>query len=158
MQNLNKEQALQRMDAIEKEQRELRRIIEEADKPKPITERVFDIPSAIAELGEEDEDVIEYRKLLDHNFSRRLVLEKEITMFAKALNEGVIMDWLNTEQRKYYLWMDFSVKPTSSDFVNDVDYCCYSSYSVSSRHTYKNEALAQHAKKCITNKYYEYYK
>lgn len=158
MKNPTAEQALKELDAIELRQKELRRIIEEANKPKPITERVFDIPSAIAELGEKDDDVIEYRKLQDHGFSQKLILEKEITLFAKALNEGTVMDWTNTDQRKYYLWLDFSVKPTNSGFVNYVDYYCNISYSVSSRHTYKSEELARHAKKCIPNKYYEYYK
>lgn len=157
-----KEQALEKLNELnadfEKKSKELQAIIENADKPRSIIERVFDIPSAIAELGESDEDVKEYRKLQDYGFSPKLLLEKEITMFAKAINEGIEISWLNLEQRKYYLCLDFSVKPTNSDVVWHVLYGCYCSHSVSSRHVYKNESLANHAKKCIVNKYYEYYK
>lgn len=154
----SKQEAIDRLNSIEKETKELRKIIEDADKPKPITERVFNIQSAIKELGENDEDVIEYRKLLNHGFSNRLILEKEITLFAKALNEGEVMDWTKINQRKYYLWMDFSLSPTSSGFVYSVGCSCHVSDSVSSRHTYKTEELANHTKKCIQDKYYNYYK
>ncbi len=157
MQNLNKEQALQRMDAIEKEQKELRKIIEEADKPKDITQIVTDVNSAIAYLSEQDEDVIEYRKMQGACLSNRNLAGQRITVFAKAINEKKEADWDNENEYKYIIWFDLR-KKKGSGFVDCVYLYHYCSNSFSARHTYRSSKLADHASKCIEQEYYDYIK
>ncbi len=106
MKQTSKEDALKRLTTIENEQKELRRIIEDADKPKSITERVIDIPSAILELGEGHEDVIIYRQMQGCKMPRKILSGQEIAIFCKALNEGVKMDLSNPNQTKWLIWFD----------------------------------------------------
>jgi len=152
----SKQEALNRLDSIEKEAQELRKIIEDADKPKPIKERVFDISSAIAELGEKDEDVKEYRKMQQADLSRKVLSGQEITLFCKALNGGKKMDLTNEDIQKWYVWFDCR-KKVGSGFVYDlVYYHCFYSDSIPSRHLYDTQELAEHGSKCMEKTYYEY--
>lgn len=151
----SKQEALNRLDSIEKEAKELRQIIEDANKPKPIKERVYDIPSAIAELGEGDEAVKEYRKMQRAGLSSKNLRGQEIEIFCKAVNEKTIMDWENESQEKWYIWMDYRKK--GSGFVRGFYYYCYYCGSISARHCYKSKDLAVHGSKCIENILREYY-
>jgi len=155
--SLDKNQAIERLNAIEKEQKELRRIIENADKPKTIFERVFDIPSAIIELGEAHPEVKEYRLLQTAGASVKTLQGQQISIFCAAMNEGVKMSWKNTNQDKHYIWFDFRHTPDHSDFVCCVRCYCFCSLSVSSRHTYSSNEKALHGAKCIKQICYEYY-
>lgn len=119
---LDKDKALQELDAIEKRQKELRIIIENANKPKTIFDRVTDIPSAIAELGDNDPDVKEYKLLQTAGASTKTLQGLQIALFCKALNEGEKMSWKNTNQQKWHVWFDYQYTPENSDFVNSVRY------------------------------------
>lgn len=154
--NLDKQTALNRLSEIEKETKGLRAIIESADKPKTIFERVTDISSAIIELGEGDSEVKEYRLLQRAGASLKTLQGQEIALFCKAMNEGIKMSWKNTTQKKYYIWFDFE-RSVYSSFVIDFHYYCYSCRSISARHTYESEQKAKHGAKCIEQLLYDYY-
>lgn len=154
--NLDKRAALQKLTALEKETKELRAIIEAPVKSKTIYERVFDVPSAISELGDSDPLVIEYWLLKRVGASLKTLAGHEISMFCKAMNKGIVMSWKNSNQQKHYIWFDFKEDLESSGSVYCVGYSCVISDSVSSRHTYSSEQKARHGSKCIKKVYYDY--
>ena len=69
--------------------------------PKSITERIKTIEDAINELGEDDEEVAELRKLLIANITSHILYRQQAVVIAKALNEGWIADYTNIDQPKY---------------------------------------------------------
>lgn len=69
--------------------------------PKNIIERVKSIDDAINELGEDDEEVAELRKLLIANITSHILYRQQAVVIAKALNEGWIADYTNIDQSKY---------------------------------------------------------
>ena len=69
--------------------------------PKSITERIKTIEDAINELGEDDEEVAELRKLLIANITSHILYRQQAVVIAKALNEGWIADYTNIDQSKY---------------------------------------------------------
>lgn len=90
MKNINKQEALDRLDAIEKEQKELRKIIEAADKPLSILDATSPdqaVQIAIDYLGESDEEVQEYRKMIKGGILTHYLAEQRIVMCVKTLNE-----------------------------------------------------------------------
>ena len=94
MNNLNKKDALIRLDAIEKEQKELRQIIE-AEEPTSIMDATTPeqaVQIARAYLGESDEEVQEYQKMLDAKIAPHYLAEQRIVMCVKTLNEKKPME------------------------------------------------------------------
>ncbi|HSE99777.1 MAG TPA: hypothetical protein VLA48_02685 [Nitrososphaeraceae archaeon] len=72
---------------------------------KDITERIKTIEDACKYLGEIDDDVRHLRLLQNiPNINRRNLAGQELTVIAKALNEGTILDWDNHDQYKYIPW------------------------------------------------------
>ena len=69
--------------------------------PKSITERIKTIEDAINELGEDDEEVAELRKLLIANITSHILYRQQAVVIAKALNEGWIADYTNIDQTEY---------------------------------------------------------
>lgn len=154
---MNKTEALEKIKSLEKETAALRKIVEEADKPKDITDMVTDVESAILYLGEQDEDVIEYRKMQKACLANRLLAGQRITIFARAINQKKEANWNDTNEAKWIIWFDLRNKK-GSGFVD-----CFLSYgnfsdSFSARHTYRDRRLAEHASKCIEQDYYDYIK
>lgn len=69
--------------------------------PKSIIERIETLQDAINELGEDDEEVAELRKLLIANITSHILYRQQAVVIAKALNEGWIADYTNSDQTKY---------------------------------------------------------
>ena len=69
--------------------------------PKNIIERIKSIDDAINELGEDDEEVAELRKLENSEITSHVLYHQQAVVIAKALNEGWIADYTNIDQTKY---------------------------------------------------------
>lgn len=150
-QKMEKQKALDRLSAIENEAKELRKIIENADKPKNIMERVKTFSEACEVLG------INPNQITNNTFdSKDEIAYKKLKIITKALNEGWEPDWKNQNQYKYFPWFDMNKKPGSG--FDRSSYCIFwsRSSSVSSRLGFKTNELALYAAKQFEQEYYDY--
>ena len=108
---MNKEDALRKLDSLEKEAKELRVIINQADKPKPVIERIKSFEDAMNELGTNDEEVRLYNTMKAVGMPKHVVAEQRIVVFCKAMNEGKKHDWNNSSEYKYAPYFDMRKKP-----------------------------------------------
>lgn len=143
---MDKKEALTRLNSLEHEAKELRKIIEKADEPKPVTERVKTFTDACKELGINPCQIT--NNTLD---SKDEVAFKKLKIIAKALNEGWTPNRMDTNQYKHYPYFDYS----SSSLVY---YCYYfrTNDEVPLALTFKNKELAIYAGKQFINEYNEY--
>lgn len=159
MKTETKDKALKELEELksdfEKRSSELKRIIEDSDK-KTIFQRVTDIPSAIAEIGESHKLVKEYRTLQKSDCSIKSLRRQQIAIFAEAMNEGVKMTWKNENQTKYFPWFDGRKAVNKGFFISDCSYWNYLSSGVPADHAYETKEKALHAGKCIEQTYYDY--
>jgi len=112
------------------------------EKPRDVIDRIKCVEDALRELGDNDEDVIVYKKLselFDHyshivNYHRAIVL-------VKAMNEGWVPDWDNSNEIKYSIFFDMR---GSSGFRFVVCASWYSYSSVGSRLCLKEKRLGEY--------------
>lgn len=106
---------------------------------KDVRDRIKTVDDAVLELGEQDEEVIEYRKLIKACVSDKLLNYQLAIIVVKALNEGWTPNWQDKNEEKYYLWwrMDKFV-------LNGWYYYCSCSI-VGARLSLKSSELAKHA-------------
>lgn len=71
---------------------------------KDIKERVKTLDDAIALLGDNDEDVVDYKAMLSSSMQSHIKANQELVIITKALNEGWIPDWDNGEWDKWFNW------------------------------------------------------
>lgn len=71
---------------------------------KEVMDRIKTPDDALRELGECDEDVKEYRKLQSVNIAPHILNNQLAIIIVKALNEGWVGDWNNSNEYKYYPW------------------------------------------------------
>lgn len=110
--------------------------------PKSITERIKTIEDAINELGEEDEEVAELRKLLIANITSHILYRQQAVVIAKVLNEGWIADYTNIDQTKYE--PRFYYDSSAGGFVYfDYDYW-FTGTNVGSRLCFKSKELVEY--------------
>lgn len=131
-----KQEALIRLDAIEKESKELRKIIENAGKSKNIMERVIDLATAIIEIGNKDEEVLEYNKLVNAGIADHILAGQELVIISKALNEG------KTPTTFYYPYFNLTKKPGSGFFFDGYGSWRVGGSVASARLTLLNKELA----------------
>lgn len=75
--------------------------------PKSIFERINTIDDVFRELGDSDQDVMDYKKLMTlFDSSHHLVNYQLVVLIAKAMNEGWVPDWRNPNEYKYYPWFE----------------------------------------------------
>lgn len=92
---------------------------------KDVTERIKTPEDAISELGENDIDVIDYRKLIKAGVSEHLINYQLAIVLVKAINEGWEPNWDDPNEKKWQLWF----KMSSSGFrYYDFDYWITTSY------------------------------
>lgn len=103
---MKKDQALDRLKAIEKETKELRKIIEKCDEPKNIIDRIKTISDAVNILGESDCEVIELQKFGNAGISKHIYSYQQLVIICKALNEGWNPNWNDSNEYKYYPYFD----------------------------------------------------
>lgn len=150
---IDKEQAMQRLSAIEKETAELKKIIEAPDKKSScVMERVTSVETAIEELPENDEDVLTYHKLKGTQIDGHNLNYQELVIICKALNGGKFPP----PNDRYVPWFDFSKKPGSGFFSGDGHYSYWGNV-VSVRLSLLNSKLAIYCGKQFEQKWYNYH-
>lgn len=116
---------------------------------KDVTERIKTIDDVFEELGECDLDVQEYRKLERANVADYILNNQLAVLITKALNEGWVPDWDNSNEYKYFPWF----KMSSSGFRSH-DCVYWPAFSVvGSRLCFKNRELAKYAGEQFTDVY-----
>ena len=110
--------------------------------PKNIIERVKSIDDAINELGETDVEVAELRKLENANITSHILYKQQAVVIAKALNEGWIADYTNSDQTKYEV--RFYYDSSAGGFVYFVLDDWYSGTRVGSRLCFHSSELAKY--------------
>lgn len=144
---MEKQEALKRLDAIEKEQKELRTIIENADKPKDIKDRVKSLKDACIETGRNYSKFIESIEYLSIDTQAY----EKLKVWIDALNEGE-----RITRTGYSPYFDLSKKPGSGFFSSCFNYCYVSRSYVSSRLKLKNSDLAIYCGKQAEQTWYDY--
>ena len=133
MKNLNKKEAIERLTAIKEETKQLRKIIEQADAPKNIMERVKTFEDACDVLGVE--------VVFDESDSKFIMAAKKLEIIYKALNEGWEPNWSNSNEYKYYPW--FKMSPFGFDGAGYVFWLAHS--NAGSRLCGKTDTIAEYA-------------
>lgn len=146
---MEKQEALNRLKSIEQETEKLRKIIEDADKPKNIMDRIKTYEDACNVLG------LGCHKVWSDYDSVDEIAYKKLKVIIKVLNEGWIPDWKNSNEYKYYPWFEMTKKPGSGFLSSDSD-GWRSLSSVSSRLAFKSRELALYAGKQFEKIYYDY--
>jgi hypothetical protein len=126
-------------------------VIKLKPKPKNVIERIKTISDVINELGENDEDVIIYRKLSTlFNGTSHVVNNQLAIIITKALNEKWVPNWNDSNQSKWFAY--FQMGGSSGFRFND--YGNWPSHSnVGSRLCLKSSELAEYAAKQFTEVY-----
>lgn len=118
-----------------------------------ITDRVKTFEDALAIVGASDNQKI----LLDYNgVDKDMLAAKaflQLTIIAKALNEGWTPDWTNTSEYKYIAW--FIHKAGSGLSFRDYDYSA-SGTDIGSRLCFKTSELATYAGQQFENIYRDF--
>jgi hypothetical protein len=110
-----------------------------------ITDRIKTIGDVINILGENDDDVIDYRKAIKYNFRLYTIANIALTMISKVLNEGWEADWTDGNQKKWYPY--FKEDASTSRFVfSDSAYAdWFARTGGGSRLCFREESLAAFA-------------
>lgn len=129
---MNKKEALNKLDALEKEASELREII---NREETLMERVKTYSDVCKELN------IEELKLKDFNFlpknqQKKALAFSKIQNIVELFNEGWEPDWADSVQKKYYPYFDCQ----GSFRFGDFHYLYYSFRGEAG--FYKNKELA----------------
>ncbi len=117
-----------------------------------IQDRVFDYPSACAEIGLDPLEVDDFDFLpeIDRN---KAYVRHQLTIQTRALNEGWEPDFKKNDYKYYnYFYWDTS-KNGFSSLVSDHSF----SASVGSDLMFKNNALAEYARKAFEKQYIAYH-
>lgn len=157
--NMKKEEAQQRLNSIENEVKELRKIIEAPESKGIITDRIKTIEDAYKELGIKTYgDAYKALRMPEGKRFSDIPIDGcdddglNLMLFCRALNEGWWPDWKNTDEYKWYPYFDLSC---SSGF--GFSSSCYAYWlactTCGSRLCFKSKALAEYAGKTITPTY-----
>lgn len=114
-----------------------------------ITDRIKSYEDACAELGIEPMDE---STMLKVGFRQDEIDRRKLETIAFALNEGVVMDWNDANQRKYYPWFNFN---TSSGFAfrDTNSYYSLAHAGYASHLCFKSDELARYAGKQFLDLY-----
>ncbi|WP_438423093.1 hypothetical protein [Aquimarina macrocephali] len=147
---IKKEAALKaHQDASNKGKQLLENLLGKKTFLKEVTERIKTMDDVLQELGEQDQDVIDYRILQKPGVSDHIIGNQEAILIAKALNEGYTPDWDKSDEYKYYPWF----KMSSSGFRSHA-YARWTTHSdVGSRLCFKSSKLAKYAGEQFTEVY-----
>ncbi len=112
-------------------------------------EQLKTVEDCINKLSEKDEEVIQLRKLESVKGLSEHILNNQIAIvIVKALNDGWVANWDNSDEYKYYPWF-YLGKNFRHYFCNDWVTCSFTS----SRLCLKNEKLAIYAGNQFTEIY-----
>ena len=123
--------------------------------PQNVMERIKTIDDVLSALGEFDQDVKAYRKLLEvFGASSHITNNQLAVCITKALNEGWTPNWDNSSEYKYAPW--FYMQSGSSGF-RYLGYAYWRSYAfVGSRLCLKSSDLAKYAGTQFTEIYKQF--
>ena len=111
---------------------------------KDIKERVKTLDDAIEILGEDDKDVIDYRRMQSMGLQPHILGNQELIIITKALNEGWKADWHNGIWDKWFNYFNMS-SSSSGRFSFDDSVVRDSVSDCGSRLCFKSKELAQYA-------------
>lgn len=158
MENLTKEEALKKLDTLkksfEKETTELRKIIEDSDKPKTVltaTTAEEALKAAIDYLGESDEEVRIYRDMEKAGIVSHYLSEQRCVIVCKALNEKKPLN-----STTYTPWFDKTKKPGAGFCVSTDTWDLGRVVDVSFRLHLNQRDHAIHVGKIMEKDYYSY--
>lgn len=118
-----------------------------------ITDRVKSFEDALAIVGA----VPNVQILLDYNGQDRDMISAQafakLNIIARALNEGWTPDWSNSNEYKYYPWMEYSVGSGFSFYAYDFD---HTNAHIGSRLCFKSRELAEYAGKQFKDIYNDF--
>lgn len=124
-------------------------------KAASIMERIKTYEDACDELGVEPIEYIQvYRGGLTERDIKAQLAFAQIIIIARALNEGWEPDWANSNQYKYYPWLEYKAGFgfSDSDFGDS-----YTGTGVGSRLCLKSRELAEYAGKQFNKEYNEFF-
>ena len=114
-------------------------------KDENITHVIIKLEDAIDILGNNDENVIKYKKIKELFPGDYIISELELVIITKALNEGWVPDWNNTNEKKWYSYWEWNPSTSRFVFVGSV-FVYWSTDSVGgSRLCFREESLAAFA-------------
>lgn len=141
-----------KIDSLDKE----KSIITCSEIPKDIKERIKTIEDACNELGEDDEDVKALRVIENLDVPKHIISQLQSIIIVKALNEGWIPDWGNSNQYKYFPYF-YMEKSSAGGFVYYADSYWSTNTYVGSRLCLISRELAEYAGKQFKEIYEEYF-
>lgn len=121
------------------------------EKPKDIKERVKSFSDVLEVLGIDEDDF----EISNDDLEEDEIAYRQIKLIVKALNDGWVPDWTNTNQYKYAPW--FNMGSSSGVGFSCYGYVSWSAVSgVGSRLCFKSRELAEYAGKQFTEIYKKY--
>ncbi len=147
MNNITKQEALKKLELLEKETLELRKIIE---KKEELIARITTIEQVYAELGKKMLTINDFSFLPVYNRVKALNFQ-HIQAIAELFNEGWKPDWNNNNEYKYYPYFQFGSGGWSFYFYRN--YCCCAGGVPA---FYKNEKIATYVGKTFLPIYADY--
>lgn len=141
-----------RVDALENGAKELQKEATELRELLRKEEKITDpISNAISYLGEEDEEVIEYRKMEKAGIAKHYLSEQKIVMYCKAINEKKPLN-----STTYTPWFDKTKKP-GAGFCHSYDaWSLVDVAGVSFRLRFNDRDHAIEAGQILEQEYYNY--
>jgi hypothetical protein len=141
---MKKDYAKQRLQELEAEKEKLTAILQGPDEPKHAMGiiKTYEDACTVLKLNPVTQLPISNPKTSE---DKAINAVKKLFIVAKALNEGWVPDWDNSNERKWWPW--FCMDSAGSGFRFDVAYfeCTYTYTIVGSRLCFKNKELAQYA-------------
>ena len=139
---MNKDQLLTRLDAWEKEGKQLRSLLKKTD--GPVTDRIKTFADVCEELGLDANKVLPHPDPQSEDEIATNAFVK-VSLIAKALNEGWKPNWDDSSEYKYYPWFDMRGSAAGSGFSYSLYGGSYTAAGVGSRLCFKSAALAMYA-------------
>lgn len=144
---MNKEEALKKLDSLEKEAKELRKIIE---KPESLYDKIKTFSDVCKELNEKELDINYFTFLPDYQRIKAF-RHYQIQIIAKLFNDKWKPNWLNINEYKYYPWFDYKLGGWSLDTVD-----CRCSCSAVEVACFKNKKDAEFVATTFKDIYIDY--
>src|SRR5690606_7953551 len=120
---------------------------------KDVKARIKTPEDAIAELGESDPEVISLRTLEYAGIENHIYYNQLAVVIVKALNEGWVPNWNDSNEYKYFPWFFLNDKNGSSGFRFDGNDLWPANSHVGSHLCLKSSELANYAGEQFTQVY-----
>ena len=149
---MQNDQLTARLDAWEKEGKELRALLKKTE--GPVTDRIKTFADVCEELGLDANKVLPHPDPQSEDEVATNAFVK-VTLIAKALNEGWKPNWEDSSEYKYYPWFDMRGTAAGSGFSLSNYGCSHAPAGVGSRLCFKSSELAMYAGQQFQAEYQE---